>query len=157
MPRKHRKTNNRKKQKIQTKRNKKTRGGGTCSDFSNLHMRHYYPMNSYSNDVQGGQIASRLQPGSVYGGGNRSIKMRYNRNMLKSMKKRQKDSKKRGGGIISTLGSLANITATPFNMAPNMVTNTGNFSSGMNGANILFGYPTASSSVVSPPIQNYLV
>jgi hypothetical protein len=142
---------------MQTKRNKKTRGGGTCSDFSNLHMRHYYPMNSYSNDLQGSQTASRLQPGSLYGGGNRSIKMRYNGNMLKSMKKRQNNGKKRGGGIVSTLSTLENITTAPFNMSPNMVTNSGNISSGVSGANILFGYPTTSSSVLSPSIPNYLV
>ena len=126
-------------------------------------MRHYYPMNSYSNDVQGSQIASRLQPGPVYGGGNRSrkhtLKMHYNRNLhvLKSMKKRQNNVKKRGGGIVDTLGTLANITSIPFNMAPNMVTNSGNISNGVNGPNILYGYPTTSSSAVSPPIPNYLV
>ena len=144
------KTNRRNKTKRRqkkTKRNNRVRGGGACSDFSQLPIRHYYPMNNYANDVQGAQLASRLQPGPVYGG----KKTRHH------ISKKRSNKKIKGGSLVSTLHTISNVTSSPFNMSPSLITNSGNISSAINGANIIYGYPNTSSNLVDPPNPNYLV
>ena len=138
-------------------RNRRIRGGSACSNFSNLPIHHYYPMNNYQSDVQGAQIASRLQPGAVYGG-----KRRFMNVSRKNRKQNQRQNlphknRMQGGNLVSSFNNTAQYTSGPFQMVNSLITNQGNISSGIDGANILYGYPTTSTNAVQAPIPDYLV
>lgn len=143
-------------------RNRRIHGGGACSDFSNLPIHHYYPINNYQSDVQGAQIASRLQPSVVYGGKQRrSVNIsRKNRKQNQTQRQRQNlphKNKMKGGNLVSSFNNTAQYTSGPFQMIQSLITNQGNISSGINGANILYGYPTENTNANQDLIPDYLV
>jgi len=143
---KRKKTSKRNPTKSKSTNQRKTRGGN-CNSFSNLPIKHYYPMNSYANDVQYQQSSSRLDPNPTIGG-KRTFKTKIKKmRTLKTMKK--------GGGQI--LSNLSNSSSFPFSNSPSLITNIGNISSAFNGANVLYGYPTATASMSNIPKADYLV
>jgi hypothetical protein len=133
-----------------SQKSQKKMRGGNCASFSNLPMKHYYPMNSYNNDPQSLQSSSRLEPNPMSGGKKtfkiKSEKMRKFRAM--------KNKTMKGGNLFS---DYSNATSYPFNNTSSLVSSMGNISSAFSGTNLLFGYQNTPSTVTNIPKPDYLV